>query len=296
MLRRVFRQRRRILFGATLLVMAMLIADRSQPGAMSVFDTLPPLDRVLLVSTILALVSGILALFIALLPGLRMLVEVSAIAALAQAVLIKVLPTDLVHLIWGTGFANLALVTLFLATYMLLYGSVSDYLPRWFRCNTRHIFRTPAEPETVWRRIVPDRAHLDTFWTGTLQTVRIDREEDDTVHAEFTLGGGMTEHQSITFLDRRAPHFCCYYFFCDAEGTNADFSEGSYAARIGELESGGCEVEMTLKRDAMRLRMALMMWFDDALGDQCDAIRASLGEGEDWSVVGHFNRQIRGMA
>lgn len=296
MLRRVYRQRRRILFGSTLLVLALLVADRTQPGGLSMFEGLEPQGRVMLVSTLLACFASLGAALVALFPAARPVIEVTALAGLAQATVIFLLPDPLVAAMWGTGFATIMLFLLYVAIHLGLYGTMADQIPTWFSTNTRSVFRVDAAPETVWRQIVPDCGHEPHHWTGTLRRVDPDPEEPDTVHASFALGGNLAENKTITFLDKRPPHHCCYYFISDAEGTNANFAEGEYEIRIAPLADGGTRVETTLRRSAMHLRLALMMWFDDAAGDQADSIRAGLGSGGDWSVTGHFNRQIQRAA
>lgn len=293
MLKRIYLQRRRILFGSAMLVLTLLIADISQPGGLSIFAGMGPLNRVMLVSLLLAFFSSVAAGFIVLLPSLRPMVEVTGLAALLHTTLLLILPEPLVFAMWDTGYATVALFLLYIMVYMTLYGSTMDRLPTWFSSDAHHVFRTTAAPSRVWRAIVPDVGHEQDHWTGTMEAVRLDPEEIDTVEVLYTLGNGLYERQTVTFLEKRAPRICRYYFIAEASATNAQFSEGVFCVRIKPLAEGGSEVETELSRSSMHLRLALMMWFDDMAGDQAHSICARLEELPDHSVSGHFNRQVR---
>ena len=43
----------------------------------------------------------------------------------------------------------------------------------------------------------------------------------------------------------------------------------------------------------MRVRTALMQWFDDSIGDKADFLRARHHGWRDWSVTGRFRRRVR---
>ena len=277
MLARIYRQRRRILFGSTLLVLALLIADRTQPGGLSLLDTLAPTSRLMLVTTILGVFAVVSALIVTLTPGARTVIEVTALSALAQTTLTFLLPDPLVQVMWGTGYTTILLFVLYVSIYMVLYGGASDLLRLQFSARTRHVFRVPESPETVWQRMVPEPGSESRHWSGKLRLVEPDPEESDTLHAEFALGGGVRERQAITFLDREPPYHCVYFFISDLGGSASNISEGACETRITPLPDGGCEVETALSRNAMPLGMAMLMWFDDSAGEQADMIRAGLG-------------------
>lgn len=293
MLKRIQLQRRRILFGSALLVLTLLIADMAQPGGLSIFAGLGPFDRVVLVSLLLAFFASVAAAFIAVLPSLRPIIEVTGLAALLHTTLMLILPKPLVAMMWDTGYATVALFLLYIMVYMTLYSSTMDRLPIWFSSNAHHVFQTTAAPARVWRAIVPDVGHEADHWTGTMQAVELNPEELDTVEVRYTLGKGLYERQTITFLEKRPPRFCRYYFIAEASATNAQFSEGVFSVRITPLSEGGAEIETDLSRSAMHLRLALMMWFDDMAADQAHSICSRLEELPDWSVSGQFNRQVR---
>lgn len=292
MLRRVYRQRRRILFGAALLVLTLLISDIRQPEGLSIFAGLGPEMRVVLVMLLLGFFSAVAALFIALVPGLRPMIEVTGLAALMYTALMMVLPQALGPMMWQTGYATVALFMLYIVAYMTLYGATMDYLPVWFAAETKHGFRTSASPETVWRALVPVPGDEAAHWTGTLETVAPLPDEPDSVELRYSLGKGLYEVQTLTFLERKRPFRCRYYFIAEASATNAQFSEGEYCIEIAPQPGGGSSVETELAHSAMHLRLALMMWFDDVAGDQADSLRARLEGLPDWSVTGAFNAQI----
>ncbi|MGG7644092.1 hypothetical protein ACQ5SP_04680 [Rhodovulum sp. YNF3179] len=293
MLRRVYRQRRRILFGSALLVLAILTADRAQPGGLSILEGLGPLERLTLITLILGFTTSVNAFIVAASPTLRPVVECIGLAAFIQAALTLVLPDPLVALMWQTGYAAIGLFLLYVAIHLGLYGSFSDRIPAWFASNGRVAFPVKADPEKVWRTVVPDVGHERSHWSGTLESVDRDPQEPDTVHARFALGHGYYERQTITFFEKNAPWHCRYYFVCEASATNADFSEGVYDITLSGKPDGGTEVMIGLDRSEMHLRMALMMWFDDMIGDQADCIAARLNGTRDHSVTGQFHREVK---
>lgn len=295
MLRRVYRQRRRILFGAALLVMTLLISDISRPEGLSIFAGLGPQMRVVLVTLLLGFFSAVSALFIVLLPGLRPMVEVTGLATLMHTTLLMVLPQALGATMWETGFATVALFMLYIVVYMALYGATMDRLPVWFSAGSRHAFRTSASPDAVWRALVPTPGDEAAHWTGTLASAEPLPDEPDSMELRYELGKGLYELQTLTFLERVAPYRCRYYFIAEASATNAQLSEGEYRIEIGPQPGGGSNVETELTHSAMHLRLALMMWFDDVAGDQADSLRARLEGRPDWSVTGAFNAQIARM-
>lgn len=289
---RIYRQRRRILFGAALLVLTLLIADMAQPGGLSIFAGLGAAQRVVLVSLLLGFFAAVIALLIAVLPGLRPIVEVTGLAALLHTTLMFILPDPLAGMMWQTGYATVALFLIYIMVYMTLYGATMDRLPVWFSAGTGHRFRTSAPPATVWRALVPEPGRAAEHWTGTLESIRRLPDEADTVELRYALGNGLHEVQTVTFLERRPPWHCRYYFIAEATSTNAQFSEGELRIDVAQLPDGGSEVSTRLVHSAMHLRLALMMWFDDVAGDQADSLRARLEGAPDWSISGGFNRQV----
>lgn len=62
--------------------------------------------------------------------------------------------------------------------------------------------------------------------------------------------------------------------------------------RISPKDGGGWTVTLLTRRNLLLHREALAMWFDDALGDQTDRLRARHLSRAEWSPTGRYRRKV----
>ncbi|NSX54844.1 hypothetical protein [Parasulfitobacter algicola] len=274
MLRRIFRQRRRIFLFALFVTLAGVITF-TQAQAISL--------RLATAAAAFFVVFLIGAIFIILLPRWRRLLELIGLGIFAEAMVKFMFPVSYTWLseqvIGGTVFV---LFTMF--CYVLLYGRWSDWLNISLKVGNRHKYKIKRSREAVWSAIVPGAAPPDEYWTGNLAGFHQDREDPDTVNLRFQIGEDTFENMSITFLDQDPPNSCRYYFVGEPSESDSSFDEGVFEITIKSLKAEKCKVNTALHHTAMRPREALDYWMDDSFRDDNDSFRAHILGKRDWSI------------
>ncbi|WP_208349886.1 hypothetical protein [Pseudaestuariivita rosea] len=274
MIRRIFRQRRRLILFAFLVTLAGVLAF-TQAQALTL--------RLITAAIVFGAVFLIGSLFIILLPRWRRLLELTGIGLLAESMVNYFFPSQYQYvsetLIGGSVFVLSTLLA-----YVLLYGRWSDWLGITMSVSNRHRYKLRRSVEEIWSAIVPGAAPPDEYWTGNLAGFHQDREDPDTVNLRFQVGEDSFENMSITFLDQDPPNSCRYYFVGDGVEDARSFDEGIFQIEISELRSGKSRVDTQLQHTAMRPREVLDYWLDDSFRDDNDSFRAHILGSSDWSI------------
>lgn len=101
----------------------------------------------------------------------------------------------------------------------------------------------------------------------------------------------MFEHQTTTYDAAAHPHQARYKFQGELNPANKNLLQGTMACTIVPLQGiDTCRITQTRTRKPLLVREGLIMWFDDALGDQVDHMRAKWMDRWDWSMAGKFRR------
>lgn len=288
----LYRQRRRLLFTAFFgtLGLMTLVADFANG-----FNNLPysPIIIALTVAlTSIAVALGILAVgsvAILLFPSWRQLLEMTAFNMFIFAVLKVSLPGLFDIPILGTFMPFI----LWMFLYAVVYGELLDRFRVWLdHLETRHFFsEKPAQQ--LWKELVPGAGSVSDHWDALLYELEQDLDDPDSYDVKYTHGASLYELQTMTFLEINAPHHAKYYHVGQVDPKNRNLVEGTYeiciSPRAGTM---GCDVTLRSQMNAMLPRQALCAWFDDALGDRTDHLRARDRGRRDWSITGLYRRKV----
>lgn len=170
-----------------------------------------------------------------------------------------------------------------LALDHVIYGRALDILGLWRPLDAKHSFRVEATPHAAWNAIVPRPDTVPTHWIGALTEVTQTREADVYV-ARYRLGDGTVLHKTLTVLSQDHPHHMRYHFEPETDTDESRYGAGFYEVWIDDQENGIAEVTISCEYTALRLRTALMLWLDDWLGSEGDAIAAFIERRPDRSL------------
>ena len=257
----------------------------------TLFTQFPPaitIATLLILSVILLLSMFALIMII---PSIRNVIESLIVTFLIELGLQTAFP-GAIALLTATGTYFILWLVLWFSVYFFLYGTLSDNLPTWFSFKGRARFITTASPEEVLAATIPAKDNEESYFSGVMEYVGPDEEEEDSYHVRYKLGASVFELQRITILENQPGQRCRYYFMGDVSPANRDFADGFYDVTAIDLGNGKTRVDIYEERPHMRLRNALWEWFDDSVADGADAIRARLEGRRDWSFEGRTWRKI----
>lgn len=296
MLKFIYRQRRRLLFGglfATLSVIVFLSAN------LMYFDTGVPWFSIAAL-WITALVCGLIymavgAIYITLFRRWRQLVEMVPLILFINSLLGQILQSwfgvDTTGTLSSVGYFAICMLL-----YSLIYGPLLDRFPLFLSWEARSSFTSPRTADQLWSELVPGAAPTDQHWDKLLHDFEPDPEDGDSLELTYTHGHSFYQHQTITFLEYEEGHRARYYFVGDVDPKNQSLTEGTYALEITPAPSGGCRIQICETHTALLPRVGIMMWFDDALADSVDHIAAQHNDKRDWSISGLYRRTVLPLA
>ncbi|NNE52548.1 MAG: hypothetical protein HKN30_09110 [Sulfitobacter sp.] len=291
MLRLIYRQRRRLLFGTFFGTLALMLMALNQAGTEFLYEQATWITLVALGLTTLVVALALFlgsTLFLLLLPNWRMMIEFLPFVLFVNAVLNNLVPgwTEIPYI--GVVMP----IALTMVIFSLMYGEALDRLRLWVDYRSKRSFVSPKSAEELWAELVPGEAPIENHWDSLLYSLEPDPEDPDSLIAEYTHGSSVYEHQTMTFLDKAAPTHARYHHVGEVDPKNRSLVEGIYEVHITPREKGGCLVTLDERRDLMVHRQALMMWFDDHLGDQADHLQSQHLGRRDWSQTGRYRRKV----
>ncbi|KIN66388.1 hypothetical protein Z946_400 [Sulfitobacter noctilucicola] len=291
MLRLIYRQRRRLIFTSfftTLALMMITIRWFWLPGAVEGPHWIELIALFLTALIVFVCTFAVAALVVLLVPGWRTMCELLALIFFANTSLSLLFPSIL-ELPYVGAFIPIGVCFGILA---LVYGEVLDRFRIWVDHRTRRSFISPKSAGDLWLELVPGAAPLETHWDSLLCALEPDPDDSDSYEARYALGASVFEHQTMTILEKDAPHHAKYHHVGDVNPKNRSLVEGTFEIWITPLDKGGCKVTLEANRTLLLLRIALLMWFDDSIGDQTDHLRARHLDRRDWSISGRWRRKV----
>lgn len=290
MFRLIYRQRRRILFSAGFitLALAMMAVRDIGPHRDEIFAGADWIVAASIATAMLLVALGtalVVTAFVVLLHRFRFIAEQVALMLFLNAALHYAIPWAYDDPILGA----LIPVALILLIVSVMAGPVLDRFRIWVDHNECRSFTAPEPPEALWPRLIPDAEHAATHWDPLLYEVTPAEDEPDAYEVQYALGYSTYEHQTITFLAREYPHHFRYHHVGEVNPKNRSLVEGIYDVRI-EPEGDGARVTVTQQRTALLPRIGILMWLDDELGSRLDCFRARQAGRRDWSTAGQMRR------
>lgn len=282
----LYTQRRRLFVGVVW-GWAFLLSN----SGLVFYDTPAPIIVATLLIMAVIFVAAMM-LFITIVPSMRNVIEVLAVSAAANYAASHAVP-GLFEIGVTFGLPALICFALFLLVYFSMYGTLLDGLPAWFSYTGRAQFRTKASAQAIFATFIPAEGHNSSYRSGTLQYLGPDADDPDSYNVRYAVGEGLFEQQKITPLEEfDPPHRARYYFIGDVTARNAAFAEGIFDLSVTETEGGTHrQVHIIEEHPALRLCMALALWFDDHVADTAASGRARAEGKRDLSLSGRFWRK-----
>lgn len=286
MFRLIFRQRRRILFGAFMFALAIVLY---LPGLFSAGAWLFGGLTVMIVALLYCLCA---ILWILLFPDWRTLVEQLAVFVFVYAVFEAIWPEYYFVPVIGSFIP----IAVNFALLMVIYGTTLDRFPlRLGIHQTRH-FMSSKSPEILWEDLVPHPELIDTHWDNLLVDVVPLEDDEDTQIATYHHGASIFQKQRQTRLEEQFPTRAKYRYEGIVSEKSAAITSGMFTIELSPQADGQTRVSLTHTHDALLPRNALLMWFDDVLGDETDHHRASERDKHDWSMTHRYRRKVQALS
>lgn len=296
MLKRLYRQRRRIALLALLFGLAVLVESFSHTDLRYAFkhEINGPvwLLGISMVLAMLIIVVAVSVVVICIFPSLRRTVEAGFIAAVltegvrsADAILPAWALEGWAVWIWFMGFF-----------YLVSYAVERNWF---FSMGLRLRFRTQntrvinASPDAIWAALAPDAATLETYWTKTLS--RVEPRPDvgpDAVEARYRMGPGLSLVQTHTRRIWQRPLHLLYDFHPTDVPDAAPGIRGSFEMTCVPQSDGRTRLTMTHEYPSIGFGTWLLIWLDDLGGCEMDAVQARLTGRRDWSLSGWAARKM----
>ena len=291
MFRLIYRQRRRHLFGAFFAALSFFCFSMGEPDIWWDDELSYALNLTVVVVTCVIMGGAfacLSALFVLIVPSCRIAVELVALMAFVQVSLTPLVPGYIVE----SGHDWLIWVVLWFGVVCTAYGTVLDRFRIWLDHSETRDFELKGSPEELWDWLVPGLARAGgSNWEPLLKKMEERADAQHVFDVEYCTGHAQFEHQTIKYEAVSYPHHARYSFQGELNPANKNLVQGTMAFTIEPLPgTDRCRVMLTRTRASLLVREGLMMWFDDALGDQTDHIRASWNNRWDWSMAGKFRR------
>lgn len=212
-------------------------------------------------------------------PGVVM-IGVMALCVMVVAVIVIVAAKDLRQSVecGAVGFYAAAMmppvlmVPMFIAatvlTYAIFYTSFLDRLPVRIGLRSQKRFHAPFDRRTTWAKVVPGQGHAAAHWTGTMMSARADSDDDNTLYLTFEGDRNQIEHVTLTYLTLN-PHFNASYLM-----ERDNHIEGEEIIMSYTFAKAGPErttILSDMQVSGLPIRVALLRYFDDVLGDELDS-------------------------
>ncbi|WP_299144825.1 hypothetical protein [uncultured Tateyamaria sp.] len=297
MFRLIYRQRRRHLFAGFFAILSC-VSFLLQPGTLPYFASEPMILLVLtigLTSVIAAICMMLISVvLVVVVPSMRMAVEFFSIMLFLNIALFDHLPLWITDRGLEVGVWIAAYITLFSITY----GTWLDRYRIWLDHSETRRFRIKGTAEELWDWLVPglDRKG-GANWEPLLKKMEERADEPNVFDVEYRIGHAQFEHQTIKYEAVSYPRHARYAFQGELNPANKHLVSGIMEFTIDPIaDTDHCKITLTRSRQALLVREGLLMWFDDALGDQVDHLRATWTDRWDWSMAGKFRRQAAALS
>ena len=291
MLRRIYRQRRRLLGGAFFIALATF-ATLSRHADLIAFPAMPWLAPATLVIASLAcglIYALVAAVVVVVLPDWRGVIDMLAITFFADAMLAFALP-DYFGIDSSNDWGTLTWVALYMLIWTVLFGRALDRFRFWLGYKAIRSFVSPLPADDIWNRHVLGQGPVGEYYEPLLVEAVTDPDDASSFEVTYRHGGAIFEHQTITYTQLVPGQMARSYFQGEVDPSNRSITEGVWELRLEPAKKGGTKVTISEHRPSMLPRDALALWLDDYLGDSADRQRARDHGASDWSLSGRYRR------
>lgn len=293
MFRRIYRQRRRLLGGAFFVALATFATLSRHPDLLEGVGAPWIIPATFAITGIVTglIFAGLGALVVLIIPDWRGLIEMLAVTFFADAMLAFVLP----YYFGVDSAGGWGAVTWFILYYLLwsmIFGRTLDRFRFWLGYKATRSYVSPLAPEEIWKRRVLGQGPISEYYDPLLVEAVPDPEEEHSFDVSYRHGGGVFEHQTVTYTQIVPGKQARSYFQGEVDPANRSMTEGVWEVPLETAKKGGTKVILSEHRPAMLPRAALALWLDDHLGDCADRQRAKDCGTQDWSLSGRYRRIV----
>ena len=165
-------------------------------------------------------------------------------------------------------------------TYGIFYTHFLDRLPIRIGLRSRKRFHAPYDRRTTWAKVVPGQGHVAAHWTGTMISVRKDDDDDSTLYMMFKTAQNTIEEVTLTYLTLN-PHFAASYLIeRDSQIDNEEIVMSYKFAKAGPERT---TIVSDMRVGGLPIRVAMLRFFDDVLGDELDSFATMTGCHRAWT-------------
>lgn len=298
MFKRLYRQRRRLMFLAAMIALSFWIGSIGNHDIAFVLKhEFGGREWLFYVSTVLAVALVVLVmsvLVIYLIPSARRLMEAGGIAAVASEAVMHadaVLPAAAfaapMPWVWFGVFYYVAL--------FILERDIPGRIGMRRRYRATQVRTIAASSEAIWAAIAPDEACLGTHWAKSIADIspRPDLGAN-VVDVRYHMGPPLSFVQTQTRRIWQRPHHLAYDFEPADDPDAVHATSGSFEMLCEPQEDGRTKLTVTHDYPSVGFGTWLMIWLDDMAGCEMDAIQARLLGRRDWSIAGWSARKMAG--
>lgn len=298
MFKRLYRQRRRLMFLATMIALSLWISSiGNHEMAYMLKHEFGGRDGLFFLSIGLAVVLITLAAgvwFLWIFPSARRLSEATGIAAVASEAVMHadaVLPawalSGMMPWVWFGAFAYLTLI--------ILERDIPGRLGLKMRYRVTRTRTIAASSDAIWAAIAPDESCLGTHWAKAIAAItpRPDLGEN-VVDVRYHMGPPLSFTQTQTRRIWQRPFHLAYDFEPADDLVAAHGISGSFEMLCDGQEDGRTKLTLTRDYPAIGFATWAMIWLDDMAGCEMDSLQARLTGRRDWSIAGWSARKMVG--
>lgn len=298
MIKRIYRQRRRLIFLTVMVALTALVASigndalryflkHSLDGSVWLFAA----SAGLALMVVMLCVSLLVLFFV---PSLRRVLEVTAVSAFLVECITHAdgaLPVWALQgwapAVWYLGF--------FYALLTVLERDVFYRSGLRLRFHAQRSRVINAAPDAIWAALAPSAETQGTYWTKAIANVAARPDiSPNTFEVRFRMGPGIGLVQTHTRRIWQRPLYLLYDFKPTDQLDSARGIAGSFEMRCEPLPDGRTRLTTTHDYPAIGIGTWLLIWLDDLVGCEMDAIQARLTGRRDWSLAGWSARKMAG--
>ena len=165
-------------------------------------------------------------------------------------------------------------------TYGVFYTHFLDRLPVRIGLRSRKRFHAPYDRRTTWAKVVPGQGHVAAHWTGTMISSREDEDDKNTLYLMYKNAESDLEEVTLTYLTLN-PHFAASYLL--ERDTQVEGEEIVMSYKFAKAAHDRTTIVSDMRVSGLPIRLAMLRFFDDVLGDELDSFASMVDCHRAWS-------------
>jgi hypothetical protein len=188
-------------------------------------------------------------------------------------------------------------VAISVLTYGIFYTSFLDRLPGRIGLRSRKRFHAPFDRRTTWAKVVPGQGHSAAHWTGTMISAVKDADDDNTLYLKYEGAANQIEYTTLTYLTLNPFFTASYLIERDTHVAGEEIVLSYTFAKAGNEKT---TILSDMQVSGLPIRLALLRFFDDVLGDELDSFATMSDCQRSWrfrdAKSAHLTDDLEGVA